>query len=68
MIRLTINNKVEFINSEKLYLSELVALKNIPLKGTAVAVNGKIARKENWDTTKISAGDSLTVISAAYGG
>jgi len=68
MIRITINNTAETFNSETLTVAELVTIKNIPEKGTAIAVNGRIARKANWETTTLKDGDSIILISAAYGG
>lgn len=40
----------------------------IPFDGTAVAVNNSLVRHSNWSTHILKNGDSLTVISAAYGG
>lgn len=34
----------------------------------AVAVNGKIVRKENWENTTLNDGDDIIIIRAAYGG
>lgn len=36
--------------------------------GVAVAVNGKIVRKPEWDSTTLNDGDDVVVIRAAYGG
>lgn len=37
-------------------------------KGTAVAVNGKVVRKNSWAETKLKQGDVVLIIKAAYGG
>lgn len=49
-------------------LGQLAARENIGLKGTAIAVNGKLVRKTVWDSTLLNEGDRLTVIKIAFGG
>lgn len=39
-----------------------------PVQGTAVAVNGKVAKRTDWDGFILKEGDEILVISAAYGG
>lgn len=36
--------------------------------GTAVAVNGRIVKKPDWETTMLHDGDDMVIIKAAYGG
>ncbi|MBD5285391.1 MAG: sulfur carrier protein ThiS [Bacteroides sp.] len=36
--------------------------------GVAVAVNGKVVRKSEWETAVLNDGDDVVVIHAAYGG
>lgn len=49
-------------------LADALAECNVPEKGTAVALNGKIARRDTWANTPLSDGDNIIIISAAYGG
>ena len=49
-------------------VSQLVEKLNIPAGGTAIAVNGKIVKKDTWDSTHLAENDNVTVIRAAYGG
>lgn len=65
---LTINSKQETFSEKNLTLAELVSLKNISPKGTAIALNGRIAKAPDWEITRLKDGDTLTIISAAYGG
>lgn len=65
---ITINNKSIILPSDIITISELVAWKQIPVNGTAIAINGKIARRDDWDSIRLQNEDSLTVISAAFGG
>ena len=63
-----------YLNSKPLELDnsvsveELMNSQNIPSGGTAVAVNGKVVRRDNWADYIINEGAQVLVISAAYGG
>lgn len=67
-MRIFINNNPEEISIENPTLEELLSLKNIPTSGTAVAINNKLIRHADWQRTIVRADDSLTIISAAFGG
>lgn len=41
---------------------------NVPEKGTAVAVNNRMVRRDNWDGHALADGDKVLLIKAAYGG
>lgn len=62
------------INDQKREVTENASLAlvleelNIPSKGTAVALNGKIAKRESWGETILKPSDNIVIISAAYGG
>lgn len=64
---ITINGKPKDFPAETT-LAEVVENEKIPEKGTAIAVNGKVARRKDFATKVLQEGDSLIVISAAYGG
>ena len=49
-------------------LAQLLEWKNIPSRGTAVAINGKLIPASSHDVTELNPLDRLTIISAAYGG
>ncbi len=49
-------------------LEDLVNWKEINPNGTAIALNDKIIRKENWKITRLADLDRVTIISAAFGG
>lgn len=40
----------------------------LPLQGIAVAVNGEVVRRAQWDTRLLRDGDRLDVLTAAQGG
>ena len=59
------------VNNELLTVNEWATVADIAGKdaaGVAVAVNGKIVRKPEWDSTTLNDGDDVVVIRAAYGG
>ncbi len=41
---------------------------NVPEKGTAVAVNNRMVRRDDWTGHKLADGDKVLLIKAAYGG
>jgi thiamine biosynthesis protein ThiS len=36
--------------------------------GTAIAVNDKLVRRQQWQATQLNEGDTIVIIKAAYGG
>lgn len=62
-------NKVEQELNDGLSLKQVLEqVPNIPQSGIAVAVNGDVVPKTDWDTRTIADGDAITVIRAFYGG
>lgn len=49
-------------------VAQLMEEMQTPVQGTAVAVNGKVAKHADWDGLMLNEGDEILVISAAYGG
>lgn len=68
MITIKLNNQPFDLPNDYMTLEELIALKEINPGGTAVAVNNKIIKHENWPITKFNQGDNVVIISAAFGG
>ncbi len=67
-MRITINNKPADISNDYMTLAELLEERGVKSGGTAVALNNRIVKHENWEITRLNDGDSLTIISAAFGG
>lgn len=63
-----LNNEKVTLPSEVKTVETLVKWKNIPLQGTAIALNNKIVRKESWSLTKLNQLDRIMIITAAFGG
>ncbi|MDE5633736.1 MAG: sulfur carrier protein ThiS [Muribaculaceae bacterium] len=49
-------------------VSDLLAWKEVPATGVAVAVNDKVVRKSQWEETPLMQGDRILVITAVCGG
>jgi thiamine biosynthesis protein thiS len=67
-MRITINNQDIDLSSDYLTIAELMKERGVKAGGTAIALNNKIVKHENWEITRLHDGDSVTIISAAFGG
>ncbi len=61
-------NKKESEIAKDTTLAELIRDNNMTMTGIAVAINGKVVRRGEWETTLLSDGMEITVISAVCGG
>lgn len=68
-MKITVNSKSVALPEEKpTSVQALVTLMDLPAAGIALAVNGKVVRKAEWDAVFLSEGDAVTVIRAVCGG
>ena len=67
-MNIILNSQPVSLPSDCMSVADLVSWRNIKPHGTAIALNDKIVKKENWELTKLSELDRITVISAAFGG
>ena len=67
-MKLFVNQKEFITNSERLTGEELLNKIQSLQPGVAVAVNDKVVRKVNWNSTLLAEGDQITVITAVWGG
>ena len=49
-------------------VADLAVLKHIPQQGSAIAINDKLIKKDQWSVKTLNELDRVTVISAAFGG
>ena len=62
-------NKTEHELSDGLNVSQVLEqVPNLPQSGIAVAVNGDVVPKTDWQSLIVKDGDAITVIRAFYGG
>ncbi len=62
--RMTLCESPESVPTVASLLQEM----NIPEKGTAVALNNRIVRRDDWAKQELAEGDKILLIKAAYGG
>jgi sulfur carrier protein len=55
----------QFLNET---VSELVRRRSIEPRGIAVAINGDVVRRSDWEMTPIPDGASIEIVTAAAGG
>ena len=67
MIKVTINGK-EHELPEQILVSEYVATLGVEPKMIAIAHNGEVLRRDEWEDVTVSDGDSLEVVRAVGGG
>lgn len=65
---LTINGQSKTFDAAALTVAEAMAACGFPDKGVAVAIDNRVVRRGAWDETRLSDGQSLTVIKAVCGG
>ena len=62
-------NKIEHELSDGFNVSQVLEqVPNLPQSGIAVAVNGDVVPKTDWQSLIVKDGDAITVIRAFYGG
>ena len=67
-MKIFINNQLVELPVGEMTVAELIAWRNIPSGGTAITLNDRIVRRSDRESTKLSDGDRIVVISAAFGG
>ena len=63
-----INDNPVNLPNDYMTIADLVKWKEIPSQGTAIAINNKLIKQENWKITNLKDQDRITIISASYGG
>jgi len=67
-MKITLNNNIETFEEENLSISNLLKIKNFTFKMLIIKVNGKLIRKEDFETTFINENDEVAVIHLISGG
>ncbi|MGM0428779.1 MAG: sulfur carrier protein ThiS [Pseudomonadota bacterium] len=66
-MRIQVNDKY-FEITEKTNLSQLLSAQNIDTSAVAVAMNGQIIHREQWQQTELKDNDTVTLVQAVAGG
>lgn len=67
-MEITLNNRQETIDAEKMTVQELLEHKNFTFKLLVTKVNGKLVKKDQRDAVEIRDGDDVTVLHLISGG
>ena len=67
-MNITLNNRPEVFEDDKLTVSEIMALKNFTFKMLVVKVNGKLIKKNQYSTAEVVDGDDLYILHMISGG
>ena len=67
-MRITINNQPFDLSNDYATVAELIQIRGVKSGGTAVELNNKIVKHDDWEITRLQEGDCVTIISAAFGG
>jgi sulfur carrier protein len=67
-MKIILNNNSETLNVEKCTVNDLLKIKNFTFKMLIIKINGKLVKKEEYDTTLISEGDDVNVLHLISGG
>lgn len=68
MMKITLNNRAESFNKEQLSVAELLEIKNYTFKMLVIKVNGKLVKKDAYDSFQIKNGDDVSVLHLVSGG
>lgn len=61
-------NGVETQVDDSSTVADIAQLNDASKTGSAIAVNDKLVRRQQWQSTKVNEGDNIVIIKAAYGG
>ena len=67
-MKITLNNRPESFNREKITISEILQIKNYTFKMLVIKVNGKLVKKDAYDIFEINEEDNVTVLHLVSGG
>ena len=67
-MKITLNNRPESFDKEKISISELLKIKNYTFKMLVIKVNSKLVKKDAYDIFEIKEGDDVAVLHLVSGG
>jgi len=67
-MKITLNNRPESLEKNEVSISELLKIKNYTFKMLVIKVNGKLVKKNAYDSFQIKPGDDVTVLHLVSGG
>ena len=67
-MKITLNNRPDIVDNNQITIAELLKLKNFTFKMLVIKVNGKLVKKDFYDSFKISEGDDVMILHLVSGG
>ena len=67
-MNIILNNRPESFDKTQLSVAELLKEKNYTFKMLVIKVNGKLVKKDSYDSFHIKDGDDVTVLHLVSGG
>jgi thiamine biosynthesis protein ThiS len=67
-MRITLNNREEIFDDQQMSVQELLEVKNFSFRMLVIKVNGKLIKKNDYQTTFLSDGDDVMVLHLISGG
>ena len=67
-MNITLNNRPEFFDHDKLTISEILALKNFTFRMLVIKVNGKLIKKNKYAHAEVVDGDNIQILHMISGG
>ncbi len=67
-MNIILNNREEIIEADNITISELLKVKNYTWKMLVIKINGKVLKRNEYDTVRINEGDDVSVFHLITGG
>ncbi len=67
-MEIILNNRKESIDKDSLSVRELLNYKNFTFKMLVIKINGKLIKKDQYESSFIKQGDNVTVLHLVSGG
>ncbi len=67
-MKITLNNRPELFDFKKITVTKLLEHKNYTFKMLVIKVNGKLVKKDAYDSFELNDGDDVTVLHLVSGG
>ena len=67
-MNITLNNRPQFFEANKLTIDEILKLKKFSFKMLVIKVNGKLIKKKQYDVQEVIDGDNVQILHLISGG
>jgi thiamine biosynthesis protein ThiS len=67
-MNIILNNREEVIEADNITVNELLKIKNFTWKMLVIKINGKVLKRQEYETIRINDGDDVSVFHLITGG